>query len=298
MSSNDQSSGGSSQQTPAYGDLIIVVGLLVCMSLSVYIVMLLGRRWRKKEDLYIQAAESKPKDDFQQKHGYSWDLVLVFKYHPFALNSHVAVRELDLQLSTEQFERNEIFPIAYKLHKAGFEIVAFYSIQADEVYIKIRAPMERLLTEAERIEYQLLYDPEKLRSKIEGLGIVIPMTSSITHLHPYQHIYDSTHRNRNNLFKEYLDKKTEKRSILKDSDRIKLIMSIIAAPANVGGCGLNLKKMQRKDKILGYFPVHNYHKLEKVTSHWLRFCQSPWNRRYITTVRGNAVLNKSKQAMC
>ena len=290
MASSDQSSAGSSQQTPAYSDLTIVVGLLVCMSLCVYLVMLLGRRWRRKEDLYIQAAESKPKDKFQTNYGYSWDVVLVFKYHPFTPRSHVAVREVDAHLNSDFFERNEIFPIVFRLHQSGFECAAFYSIQADEVYVKIRAPVERLLEEAERIEFKLLYDEDKLKHKMDELKVDIPMKSPVTHFNPYHYIYDSTHRNYNYLFKEYLDKKSQKSSILKDSDRIKLIMSIIGAPDNVGGCGLSLEKMKRKNKILGYFPLHNYHVLEKVTKHWLRFMQSPWNKKYIVKVRGEFML--------
>ena len=45
-----------------------------------------------------------------------------------------------------------------RLQNAGLETKLFYSCQRDEVYVKVRAPYERLLQEAHATKYQLLLD--------------------------------------------------------------------------------------------------------------------------------------------
>jgi hypothetical protein len=55
--------------------------------------------------------------------------------------------------------------IIERLLNAGFEARFFYSCQRDEVYIKIRAELKRLTSEANRINYRLQLDPDRLRAK-------------------------------------------------------------------------------------------------------------------------------------
>ncbi|CAN0047779.1 unnamed protein product, partial [Laminaria digitata] len=45
----------------------------------------------------------------------------------------------------------------------GIETRMFYSVQRDEVYCKIRCPLERLGREADRVGYKTLLDANALR---------------------------------------------------------------------------------------------------------------------------------------
>lgn len=52
-----------------------------------------------------------------------------------------------------------------RLLNAGLEAKFFYSCQRDEIYVKVRAELKRLKTEASRINYRLKLDPDRLRAK-------------------------------------------------------------------------------------------------------------------------------------
>ena len=50
-----------------------------------------------------------------------------------------------------------------RLGNAGFETSCFYSCQRDEVYVKVRAKPEILLSMAADMDYKLLMDDNRLR---------------------------------------------------------------------------------------------------------------------------------------
>ena len=72
--------------------------------------------------------------DFENDNGYSWDLVIVMEWP--TPEGKVAPEE-----------------ILKKLGKAGLETYSYYSVQGDEVYIKIRADLERLVEAETPIVY-------------------------------------------------------------------------------------------------------------------------------------------------
>lgn len=55
--------------------------------------------------------------------------------------------------------------IIERLLNAGLEARFFYSCQRNEIYIKVRAELKRLTSEAGRINYRLQLDPDRLRAK-------------------------------------------------------------------------------------------------------------------------------------
>lgn len=75
------------------------------------------------------------KDTFRNTNGYSWDYVMVFAITPAAN-----------KLSPIQEEHNVKY-ILQHLADAGLQTKCFYSIQNDELYVKIRAPYGRLQRE-------------------------------------------------------------------------------------------------------------------------------------------------------
>jgi branched-subunit amino acid aminotransferase/4-amino-4-deoxychorismate lyase len=53
--------------------------------------------------------------------------------------------------------------IIRELTRGGFETRLFYSAQADEVYLKLRTPYDRLMREADRINLKLPLHPVELK---------------------------------------------------------------------------------------------------------------------------------------
>lgn len=141
-------SSSSASQTPAYVDLSIIVFLLLVMTATLLYVIRLGRRWGQKEHTRFSAHEEKRVADyFEQVNGYSWDLVIVFKFVLNDVGDEIAIRSLERELDLQLKKKHLLFPMAFDLHRAGFELKAFYSVQGDEVYLKLRVDEDRLLKE-------------------------------------------------------------------------------------------------------------------------------------------------------
>jgi hypothetical protein len=88
-------------------------------------------RWRRR------------RSPFLAKHGYSYDVVMVMK-----------VYEAEEKLTRDQmrFTHEEII---LRLNNAELETELFFSVQHDELYIKIRIPWERLKFWADKIDYKV-----------------------------------------------------------------------------------------------------------------------------------------------
>jgi hypothetical protein len=91
-------------------------------------------------------------DNFRTQNGYSWDYVMVFK-----------VYDSEKKLSEKQIKYS-LKHILSELASGGLETRLFYSVQVDEVYCKIRCPIDRLLKEADRINMKLPLNPDTLRA--------------------------------------------------------------------------------------------------------------------------------------
>lgn len=281
----------TSAQTPAYVDFTIIVILLVFMTVTLYFLIKLGESWKKKEQAYIDRVESekdkRAADAFEFTNGYSWDFVIVFKYILGKdIGAEIAIISIKKALDEQKKSNNALFPVAWRLHQAGIESRAFYSIQNDEVYLKVRAPPSKLLKEAERTQYKLQYDPIKLREYIERVSPPgPPELSPITKLPPYEYMYgayDSADA-KLDLFKVH--GKCESSKLLREVDRIKLLVSLIEAPKEVGGAGIKLEREKRTRHVLGYFPLQNYKSLADITNEWLAFRQNPWSVKIVDDVK-------------
>ena len=92
----------------------------------------------------VEAAKKKRRvanDKFREENGYSWDYVMAFAVY-------------DENEPITEFQR--IFSLKYVLHRlgaGGLTIRIFYSIKHNEVFVKIRAPIDRLLKEGESAHF-------------------------------------------------------------------------------------------------------------------------------------------------
>lgn len=158
------------------------------------------------------------------------------------------------------------------------------SAQKDELICKVRAPLTRLRTHADAINYKLLLSDIELQTALEygvrgedGEYIIRPVSinhvPSITSLHPYQFIYGDYKAERDHLFCKpypYAHPFTA-------SHRIKLIYSILESKTE-NCCGLHLEKLLASGSILAYYPLHDAATQDVLQASWLPWDHMPWDQ--------------------
>lgn len=256
------------QSTPGFVDFVVVVGLALFLWWLLRILIRMSENWRKMmKQRIVHAMEIRKlvKDPFRNENGYSWDYVIIFQVHDKSFKPSKFHKEFNMK------------SIITRLADAGLQTKMFYSVQNDEVYCKIRAPLKRLLIEADRINYKLQLEPAQLANKLrEGSSnwkpVEVPATSLETSIDPYDYIYcDYDTKNDNLLFRKWPNN-----SVLRGVDRLKLIATIVAAKQGNGGCFLDVHKLIKWKCIMTFFPLHDLVELRELEEKWLRLCQPPW----------------------
>jgi len=92
-------------------------------------------------------------DIFLQRYGYSWDYVLVFR----------TTTERDMLARSDFQQEHSEGKVARRLAGAGLEVMMYKSSDQDEIFLLVRASLERLMQEADRIDMKLRLDKEQLR---------------------------------------------------------------------------------------------------------------------------------------
>ena len=179
--------------------------------------------------------------------------------------------------------------ITHRLHGSGLKLKLFFSIQRDEVYCKIHAPLHRLMTEAARIGYKLPLHPIQLEHMLskgnppKWSPIRPPKEHGDTQVSPFEYIYAefkydpktmSIPTNVSSLYDH------SSPAYFKSVDRLKLISSILQSSIHEGGCGLDIDKLKADDCILGFMCLHDLQELNVLEDQWLVYLQLPWNLDY------------------
>jgi anoctamin-10/anoctamin-7 len=123
-------------------------------------------------------------ESFEQDNGFSYDYVMVFKVH----DENTELSQLQKEFSMRT--------ILQRLAKGGVETKMFYSVDREHVFCKLRASLERIGKEADRIDYKVEFDPYEIRQIAEKgypeqnvAPIFIEDTKKISKRDPYQNIF-------------------------------------------------------------------------------------------------------------
>jgi hypothetical protein len=224
-----------------------------------------------------------PDAEFYNLYGYGWDYVFVFKVYN------------DLDLPTDYQVANSMKNILRNIEAGGLETYMYYSVQKDEVYCKIRAPLPRLKQEADRSNFKLLLDPVALKSMAmmgvydRGELLVKPIKivdeKHCSPLAPFEHIYgeyinddDDNGKRIAPLYTKYAPKQAPFSGV----HRRKLILQILEAqrapPFN--GCGLDIGRNIQEQAIMAFYPLHNPVLIGKLKGQWMKLCAFPWQQPY------------------
>ena len=211
-------------------------------------------------------------DEFRARNGHSWDYVLVFK-----------VFDADDNLTSFQ-KKFSVRKVVERITQAGLETKMFFSLQRDEVFVKIRCPLERLKKHADDMDYKLLLDPVKLRihankgkRDAKGNWVWLPIdiedSQNQSPYDPYDMIYGKydSHEDLDDLYKRY----GGKNKIFRGVDRLRLIRSILENKEAQGGAGLKIRTMVMNKAILAAYPLHDYDDLLALQAEWLRWKAMP-----------------------
>lgn len=293
-----------SNSTGALSDIFVI--LFICLLFIVTLHFLLAGS--KKMEAIMQdrikkalAMRRNKNDPFRTVNGYSWDYIICFRvYH-------------EDDILSQQQRQYSMKRILSRLSAGGMETRLFYSVQHDEVYCKVRAPLQRIMKEADRINYKLLLDSAVLKKTCltdtsrPWVPLEVPETGNPqTDINPYDFIYCryeydedtlTTKTNLKGIYKEYNQPTMSSGTVVKNGfddvemsnistvdgrffrgvDRLKLIHNIITSNEE-GGCGLDTYKLIKEECILGYFPLHDNVELRALEANWLLFFQLPWNQ--------------------
>jgi len=254
-----------------------IVSILVLAAVLFFLLHILIKKAREVIEQHRRDTVRVERDDdpFFLDYGYRWEWVMVFPI----LESQEEPNGYQIEFSL----RN----IVNRLHKAGLQTKLFFSVQKDKIFCKIRAPYERISQEAERIGFNVLADPEKLREECEQgrhswKGFKVVDVNKVSIFGPYDYIYLKYLPQREDLMKLYKKKMRLSRpksdGVFDNLDRLKLTLSIINARIVDGGCFLDIPKLVARKAILGMFPLHSHSKLVDLQQKWLLFFQLPWKQ--------------------
>mmetsp|Transcript_20422 Transcript_20422/g.69393 ORF Transcript_20422/g.69393 Transcript_20422/m.69393 type:complete len:748 (+) Transcript_20422:84-2327(+) len=274
MADDDESAAEASTGSSGAGTTIgAVLGISLVLFVLLYGLLKIAKAYDAKlraRVADIELSRKKSRDAFRVQNGYSWDWVVVFKV-------------LEEDEKTKPFQReHSVKWILSKFAQGGLQMRMFYSVQNDEVYCKLRATLERLEKEADRIDYKLPLDPQALQKTAERgrEGKWGPLLIEDPHnqcpFGPYDYIYGKYEYNRPEV--AHLYRRYENNTPFKGSDRIRLIWSIIKARPHEAGCFLDMPKLKKEKCVLTYFPLHDYKELFELEAKWLKFFMKPWDQ--------------------
>jgi hypothetical protein len=279
-----------------YIDFVVVIGLSIILCFLLRILKNLSNKWKLKMSNRIQKAldlRKKVKDKFRNTYGYSWDYVIIFKILKIKQSKQLNKTIYKNKSDIEGYKYNSIKFIIIRLSDSGLQNKLYYSIQKDEVYCKIRCPLNRLKEEAERIKYRLLLEPNCINLTLQmgneigpkekqWKGIYIDNSYTIKNdnkipIEPFEYIYfeyKESIQDNNTIYKIY-----NNNSIFKGTDRIKLIESIMISKIHHRGAGINIHKLIKDHACLACFPLHDAVELKLLENEWLAMLELPWKTK-------------------
>ena len=202
-----------------------------------------------------------------------WDVVMVLPVTP----SDEESKEEDVENANRKFFEATI----EKLASAGLQYKSYYSIQGDEIYVKIRSPEDRLEGQADVRDVPMLMDPSKLEKALAA-GFpelqIAPIDigtdcdgQAVSRFAPSQHIYCKYDRHPSLL--PLYSHPANATSPFRSMQRIKLVTDIIQTLHRFGGCEISVGKEINDGKMLAFMCLHDPIERTALYHKWMTY---PW----------------------
>uniref|UniRef100_A0A7S1U4L4 Anoctamin dimerisation domain-containing protein n=1 Tax=Phaeomonas parva TaxID=124430 RepID=A0A7S1U4L4_9STRA len=272
-------------------DFIAAMGAMVVLGSLLYLVVSRAQRSmaearkkqaKKAKDGTVIRLSQFPVDKFFKANGYSYDYVIAMPvYHK---DKGFKGKKKSIQ---KEIKRYSVRRVAEAIAAAGMEVKLEWSNDFKMVLIKIRAPLKRLKQEGDRINYRVLLNPDNLKRRLEKgvegkwAGVFYKDEKDEAHglYRPFDYIYGPYDTKDEDGFQTVYATHAPSYAIFKSADRIKLIVSILEAPASaqVKGAGLDLARLDAHQVIDSHFPIHIVRELTTVQKPIMNIAQMPWN---------------------
>ncbi|CAM9527235.1 unnamed protein product, partial [Discosporangium mesarthrocarpum] len=175
--------------------------------------------------------------------GYGYDYVMVFPVESKGEMTKFAI-------STVQ-----------QINRAGLQTRVYFGVQNNEMFVEMRAPLERLMKFADQVDRKILLDRSEVEKAATAgnpeagiMPIEINNDTGITSMSPYEFIYAKY--DRDPCVKHLYACARGVHHPFRTTVRLSLIVDILKAPTRVGGAGLMVDKLKIKGAILAFFPKH------------------------------------------
>mmetsp|Transcript_26769 Transcript_26769/g.90099 ORF Transcript_26769/g.90099 Transcript_26769/m.90099 type:complete len:452 (+) Transcript_26769:60-1415(+) len=229
----------------------------------------MSKKWSRNE-----------RDGFRGRNGHSWDYCLIFKVHDIR------------KRLTETQKRFSLRNVVERLTGAGLETKMTFTLNREEVILKLRASLPRLQREAARSRFRVELDSERLKSTLSRgkaaartdshkggapkkdwvwRPVVVTDEKHICKYDAYSHIW-APYDDRPSA--DHLWRKRNHK-IFRGADRIKLLKSMIETEAAHGGAALSVAKLKFSNVILHAFAIHDYDDLAALQEGWIRYWELP-----------------------
>jgi len=281
-------------------DLLITLAVILCM---LWLLSLVIRMTQVHLD---EPPRPRVRDAAFTKEGqrWNWDFVLLL---PIRDEDQLAdaIRPPELGFLQDGSPRDEfvrhysLLRVVSAIRSAGLETSVFKSQRYDHAIVKVRATAARLRKAAAQTgfvaklkdeavrqrlakgvadedapgEYKIYPRRDDWRYKGAPMDTAIRDTEGQSNYLYYEHCYGPfvDEETMEKLYARHVRSESPFRGV----DRIKLIMSMLAAPARDGGAGLPLDKLVRRRAAAAAFPLHDEDELKTIEQRWIVMWQRP-----------------------
>eukprot|EP01041_Mallomonas_annulata_P010589 gene10589-22100_t len=171
------------------------------------------------------------------------------------------------------------------MHKNGLETMSKVgTFNSNEIFVFIKIPLEKLRVYCDLIDFPMLLDPVKLKQAcLRGDLAQNIAPFDIRHdpaeckFQPYEYIYALyKHQSHDGVSEELYWREAGQSHPFREIIALKICLSVIESKPDDGGENIKIQRYIEKQRILGFYPLHNRIQRDIVEGTMNRCCQAPW----------------------
>jgi len=219
----------------------------------------------------------------------------------FKDNKHLSIRAKDTTELASQYDMVMVFPMEGKqkpytqsgeckyvlneMKESGLETFCYLSMQEDEIFILVRAPLKVLRTYASETGFDMELDPDEIKKALQKgkknkntnrydiFPTEINDDPKYSTFSPYEFIFGKFDSDIDENIYLHPDGKSPFTKLV----RLKLLYFILKAPKNKNGCFIEINKLKLTKKITSIFPLHDRSITDQMVEYVWEWQCVPWN---------------------
>lgn len=157
-----------------------------------------------------------------------------------------------------------------KMRSLGFDIFIYTNIhEAEELYILLRTPLDKLKAFADNTNFPLLLDSDEIEHRLKADGVEIAHRPDIIRYRPTEKIFGKFSNKPEHFDLYWRDPGVD--HPFREIVRLKLTAVILESRSVGGGQSLKIRRYLKNGWWKGCFPLHNRSTTDVVEKKWLRY---------------------------